>query len=157
MSEHESARELLALAAAGVLSADEQRLVESHARTCAGCAAELAALVDMTAGLRRLPMPPAPLGLAERTRRLIQAEAAQAAERRWNDAVAVVLALFTWTLGLAFWLIVQLIRGGPAAIWNGGFLQTSLWVTASTVLAWLTAGVAAVVLGHQRRLVRRSI
>ena len=37
MSEHESIRELLSLAAAGVLAPDEQRRVELHAAVCDAC------------------------------------------------------------------------------------------------------------------------
>ena len=63
MSDHESVRELLALSAAGLLDAGEERLVRDHARQCAACAAELDDYATLSAGLSALPSPQPPADL----------------------------------------------------------------------------------------------
>lgn len=157
MTEHEPVRELLALAAAGALSPEEQRGMESHVGSCEPCAGELQAWQALAQELDRLPGPQAPPELVERTRRLVLAELVSAAERRWNDSMLVFLTLFVWTLGLATWSIVQLLSGGVLAVLDVGFRQAITWLTASTMLAWLTAGVAAAFLGRGRRPARRTL
>ena len=62
MSDHESVRHLLALSAAGLLDAGEERLVREHASQCARCAAKLDAYATLSAGLSALPMPQPPVG-----------------------------------------------------------------------------------------------
>lgn len=157
MTEHESVRELLALAAASVLTAGEQRRVEDHARACQACARQLEAWRALSGALRRLPTPVVPAALVARTRTRVLAESAAAAERRWDDAVLVFLSLFAWTVGVATWAIVRLMNNGLLAVLDARFMQPMVWLTASSVLAWLTAGVVAVLVGHRRRMTWRSL
>jgi len=157
MSEHQTVGELLALAAAGVLTAGEQRRVEDHARACEACARQLEAWRALSGELRRLPTPAAPAELVARTRARVFEELAAAAERRWDDAVLVFLSLFAWTVGVAVWAIVRLLNNGLLALLDARFTQPVIWLTASSVLAWLTAGVVAVLVGHRRRMTWRNL
>jgi anti-sigma factor RsiW len=157
MTEHESVRELLALAAAGVLTVEEQRRVEDHARACEACNRQLQAWRALSGELRRLPTPVVPPELVARTRARLFQELAAAAERRWDDAVLVFLSLFAWTVGVATWAIVRVINNGLLAVLDARFMQPMVWLTASSVLAWLTAGVVAVLVGHRRRMTWRSL
>ncbi len=147
MTEHESVREMLALAAAGVLDAGEVRRIEQHARMCEACRAELEAWAAYTQGLRRLPQPPAPEGLLERTSARILQERTAAADHRHQALLLGALAIFGWMSSLAFWVLVRETTGGVLNGWA--------WWSASTALSWATAGTAALVLG--RREMRRFL
>jgi uncharacterized membrane protein YphA (DoxX/SURF4 family) len=94
--------------------------------------------------------------MVERARTRVRAELAAAAERRWGNAVLAFLTLFAWTVALTTWAIVRLLSGGFLIALDSRFMQTLIWLTGSTVLVWLTAGVAAVLLGHNRRVARRN-
>jgi hypothetical protein len=60
-------------------------------------------------------------------------------------------------MGAASWLLVRAVTGG---VWN--VLGTNLadpvtWLLVSVLLAWATAGVAAVALGKRHELARRLL
>ena len=157
MSEHESIRELLSLAAAGVLAPEEQRRVEQHAGVCDACQRQLEMWQRYSRELVRLPAPVAPKHLAEQTRARILRERAATADRRWDDIVLAVLVLFGWTVTLVTWIVFRLFTGGLLSVVQVGFVRILMWSGASTVFAWLTAAVAAVMLGIERRATRRLI
>lgn len=156
MSEHASIRELLSLAAAGVLDPDEQRRVEQHATVCDACRRELELWQGYSRELVRLPAPVAPKYLADRTRALVLEKRAAAAERRWDDIVLAVLVLLGWTVSLVVWVVFRLFTGGMLSVVESSFVTILEWLGASTLFAWLTAAVAAVMLGS-RRVVRRMV
>lgn len=156
MSEHASIRELLSLAAAGVLDPDEQRRVEQHATVCDACRRELELWQGYSRELVRLPAPVAPKYLADRTRALVLEKRAAAAERRWDDIVLAVLVLLGWTVSLVVWVVFRLFTGGMLSVMESSFVTILEWLGASTLFAWLTAAVAAVMLGS-RRVVRRMV
>jgi anti-sigma factor RsiW len=157
MSEHEAIRELLALAAAGVLEPGDQRRVDEHIATCEACRRELESWQRYARELVRLPAPVAPERLAERTRARILEQRAAVAQRRWDDVVLAVLALFAWTVALVTWVMFRLFSGGMISVFQAGFVTILIWSGATTVLAWLTAAVAAVMLGSRRRAMRRMV
>jgi anti-sigma factor RsiW len=157
MSEHESMRSLLALAAAGVLDAGEQRSLDAHIRECEACRRESESWNAYAAGLRQLPQPPIPGQLLERTRaRVLQVRAASA-ERRWNDLMIAALAMFAWTVGLSFWFLVRLFTGGTLMVMGTNLLRLGTWSALSTALVWVTAAAAAVALNRRRRELRRAL
>ena len=156
MSEHASIRELLSLAAAGVLDPDEQRRVEQHATVCDACRRELELWQGYSRELVRLPAPVAPKYLADRTRARVLEKRAAAAERRWDDIVLAVLVLLCWTVSLVAWVVFRLFNGGMSSVVESSFVTILEWLGASTLFAWLTAAVAAVMLGS-RRGVRRIV
>jgi cation transporter-like permease len=106
--------------------------------------------------LVRLPAPVAPKYLAERTRARVLAQRAAAAERRWDDIVLAVLVLLGWTVSLVAWVVFRLFSGGMLSVVETSFVTILEWLGASTLFAWLTAAVAAVMLGS-RRVVRRMV
>ncbi len=67
MSDHEQVRQLLALSAAGLLDAGEERLVRDHIRQCTACSAELEEFAALSAGLSALPVPQPSADLVRRT------------------------------------------------------------------------------------------
>ena len=156
MSEHASIRELLSLAAAGVLEPDEQRRVQHHVAVCDACRRELEVWQSYSRDLVRLPAPVAPKHLAERTCARILEQRAAAAQRRWDDIVLGVLVLLGWTVSLVAWVVFRLFSGGMLSVVETSFVTILTWLGASTVFAWLTAAVAAVMLGG-RRSVRRMV
>ena len=156
MSEHASIRELLSLAAAGVLDPDEQRRVEQHATVCDACRRELELWQGYSRELVRLPAPVAPKYLADRTRALVLEKRAAATQRRWDDIVLAVLVLLGWTVSLVAWVVFRLFTGGMLSVMESSFVTILEWLGASTLFAWLTAAVAAVMLGS-RRVVRRMV
>ena len=156
MSDHAAIRELLSLAAAGVLDPEEQRRVQQHVDVCDACRRELELWQGYSRELVRLPAPVAPKYLAERTSARILAQRAAASQRRWDDIVLAVLVLLGWTVSLVAWIVFRLFSGGMLAVLESGFVTILIWLGASTLFAWLTAAVAAVMLGG-RRSVRRIV
>jgi anti-sigma factor RsiW len=156
MSEHASIRELLSLAASGVLEPDEERRVQQHVAVCDACRRELEVWQGYSRELVRLPAPVAPKFLAERTCARVLERRAAAAQRRWDDIVLGVLVLFGWTVSLVAWVVFRLFTGGMLSVVESSFVTILEWLGASTLFAWLTAAVAAVMLGG-RRAVRRTV
>ena len=154
MSEHEAMRNLLALAAAGGLEADQQRRLDEHARDCPECRRELEMWSAYSQGLRRLPQPAVPAQLLERTRARVLQDRAAAADRRWNDLMLAALALFAWTVGLSFWFLVRVFTGDDLVIMGTNLIRLGTWSALSTVLVWVTAAAAALVLAKRRRELR---
>jgi anti-sigma factor RsiW len=157
MSEHESIRELMALAACGALDAQEQRRLQEHARECPACRRELEVWSGYSEGLRQLPQPPLPAQLMERTRARVGQERATAADRRWDELMLGALALFAWTVGLTFWFVLRIFTGGALVVMGANLVRFGTWSAVSTVMVWLTAAVAALALGKRRRELRRPI
>jgi len=156
VSEHASIRELLSLAASGALEPDEQRRVQEHIAVCDACRRELEVWQGYSRELVRLPAPVAPKYLAERTCARVLEKRAAATQRRWDDIVLVVLVLLGWTVSLVAWVVFRLFSGGMLSVVESSFVTILKWLGASTVFAWLTAAVAAVMLGS-RRGVRRMV
>jgi len=157
MSEHEAIRELLVLASAGVLDAHEQRRVDEHVRDCAECRRELDIWSAYAQGLREIPQPVVPPRLMERTRARLLQERATAAERRWDELMLAALALFAWTVGLTSWFVLKIFTGGAFVIMGANLVRFGTFSAISTVMVWLTAAVAAMLLGKHRRELRRAL
>jgi hypothetical protein len=157
VSDHQSMRELLALAAAGALDGEQQRRLDEHARQCPICSRELEIWSAYSQGLRRLPQPVPPGQLIERTRARLLQERAAVADRRWNDRMLGALALFAWTVGLSFWFLFRIVTGGDLVIMGTNLIRLGTWSAVSTVFVWVTAAAAALALGKRRRDLRRAI
>ncbi len=151
MDEHASIRELLTLAAAGVLDAAGQRQVEQHLRGCPGCRAEFQAWSRLTGALEYLPTPQAPPGLMERTLRQLEMRAAASAGHRQSRALLVWLNALAWVSTLLTWPLFQSLGGRLA-----GFLAVSPQSVAEAwigyiVVSWMMSMVVAGLLGQRRR------
>jgi hypothetical protein len=137
MTDHDKVRPLLPLSAAGLLDAADERRVRDHARQCADCAGELAALGDLAAALAILPVPMPPPDLLVRTQMRIAADR----DRREAQRLAVVSALCAVTFCAALCLLLQ------------PYLGPMIWVTA-TFVPTIPAAVAVFLLTNRRRILR---
>jgi anti-sigma factor RsiW len=143
MSDHEQVRQLLALSAAGLLDADEERLVSEHARQCTACAAELDEFAALSAGLSALPVPQPPADLVQRTSALMAAEA----DRRQGAIFAGAAAVFACAFVLLTGQILRMLAGDSAVlVWLS-------WVGISSILG----AASALLLASRRRLERRIV
>jgi len=142
MSDHESVRHLLALSAAGLLDAGEERLVREHARQCARCAAKLDDYAALAAGLSALPCPLPLADLLRRTNSLVAAEV----DRRQGAVFAGAAAIFACAFVLLIGQTLRTLVGDSAA------LAWLLWAVVSSVL-----GAASALLLASRRRLERSI
>jgi predicted anti-sigma-YlaC factor YlaD len=127
--EHNEFRELLALSAAGLLDAAEERQVREHARECSECAAELEALGDLAAALAVLPAPAPPSDLLPRT----QARVAADRDRREAQRLAIAAALCAATMTAAVCALAQ------------SYFGPMVWV-AATVIPTIPAAIVAAML-----------
>ena len=148
---HEKIRELLALAAAGALTPEEELLVARHRETCDECSAELERWGALTGGLRRLPTPQPRAAVVERARAQAEARLAEEIEHRWQRAVIIFLVLYAWILTVVTWPIFRLIAGGLLTRFEPGFNNLWLLFAVFTSLVWATGGVAAVLLARDRQ------
>ncbi|MBZ5673491.1 MAG: zf-HC2 domain-containing protein [Acidobacteriia bacterium] len=147
MTEHESVRAMLALAAAGALEPKEQRRVDQHARECDLCRKDLETWAAYAQSLRKLPQPAAPEGMAQRTQALILQHRAETTSRRRNELFLGALAMFGWGAGWAFWTLVRAIVGGNLNVFGANLLNGLTWSLMSMVVAGITAATAASMLG----------
>ena len=157
MNEHEQLRAMLALAAAGVLEADEQSRMDDHLRDCESCRRELDRWACYAQALRYLRPPTPPERLVERTRARILAERSAAAERRSEGLLLGALAAFAWIVGVTVWFLVRLFTGGATAALEISLTQLLTWGAGSTILVWLTAAVATLMLGSRREPLGRAL
>jgi anti-sigma factor RsiW len=151
MSQHDDIRELLGLAAAGALSAEEEQRVMSHIALCSACASELDDWRLLAGGLRRLPTPQPRAAVVERARARAQMALTDAAESRSNSRVLLLLVCFAWIVTLASWPIFRMVSGGLLVWFDPRFNQTWLVFAGFTGLLWATGGVAAIFLGRHRQ------
>ena len=142
MSDHESVRQLLALSAAGLLDAGEERLVREHAHECAACAAELDEFAALSAGLSALPAPQPPAYLLARTAMLLAAEA----DRRQGAAFAAGVSIFALVFVLVIGQTLRITAGYSAA------LVWLIWAVITSIL-----GAASALVLASRRRPERSI
>lgn len=156
MSEHDRIRELLALAAAGALDDAEATRVARHAEDCPECEAELNRWHALAGTLGRISTPQAPAALIRRTRAQLAARFAGAEDRRTNQWLLAFSVLLSWTLTLGGWMVFRVFREGmPAVLELTGGMWT--WLVGYTVVGWMTAAVAAAVLGLRYRRAGRTV
>jgi anti-sigma factor RsiW len=150
MNEHEQVTGLLALAAAGVLKPDERARVDAHAQECEECRRELAVWRAYADTFRSIRAPVPPRQLVERTRARILAEHGTSAGRRSEGLLLAVLAGFAWIVAITIWFLTRLFLFGAVAVMETNIVQLLTWSAGSTLLVWLTAAAAALILGNRR-------
>ena len=155
MSEHEEIRELLALAAAGALSAAEEELVARHLRSCEVCSQRMESWQSIARDLRRLPTPQPSAALVQGTRLLAEQKLAEEAEHRWQRSVMVFVVTFAWVLTIVSWPVVRLVTGGLLSLLDPQLNRTWISFAGFTALVWLAGGTAAVLLSLRQRRERR--
>ena len=154
MTEHESVRAMVVLAAAGELGPEEQHRVDQHARECELCRRDLETWAAYTQGLRKLPQPSTPEGLVQRTQaRILQERAAEAGRRR-SELLLGALAIFGWASGWAFWTLARAITGGSLNVFGANLMDGLTWSFISMLVAGITAVTAALMLGRRGEVVR---
>jgi anti-sigma factor RsiW len=147
MSKHVS--ELLPLAAAGALDAQERAQVAAHLGACEACAGEAAAWRRVAAGLAQLPASRPSRALVARTVEAVEARLAERAERAWNRAALGFLVAFAWTLAVLSWVVIDLVAGGLALRFDRPVGPTAAWYASYVAAGWLAAGVAAAFAGRR--------
>jgi len=131
---HEDVRPLLALSAAGMLEAAEERRVRGHARECAECAMELEALGELAVELAILPSPAPSPDLLART----QAAVAADRDRREAQRLGVAAVVCALVIAAAVCLQLQPIFG------------PMVWLAAAVAPSVLGAGAAVMLVSHLR-------
>lgn len=155
MSEHDKVRELLALAAAGALTAAEEKQVADHVRSCVSCSNELDAWRPIAIELRRLPMPQPSSWLLQATLARAKAKLADEAEHDWNRHVIFFVVVLAWLLTIASWRVFDFVSPHFGTLLGPQFGHTWISFAAFTALGWLAGGVAAVMLAVRQSGERR--
>ena len=155
MSEHGKTRGLLALAAAGALSAAEEELVTLHLRSCDACSRHMESWQSIARDLRRLPTPQPTAALLQRTRLLAEQKLAEEAEYRWQRGVMIFVLAFAWVLTIVSWPLVRLLTGGLLSLLDPQLNRTWVSFAGFTAFVWLAGGTAAVLLSLRQRRERR--
>jgi anti-sigma factor RsiW len=141
--------ELLALAAAGALGPEEAARVEEHVRECTACAAEAAEWRRLAEGLGRMPPPRPSRALVARTVEAVEERLAERLEHAWNRAALGFAVAFAWTMAVVAWVVLDLVTGALALRLGRPMGPTAAWYAAYVIAGWLTAGVAAALLGRR--------
>jgi hypothetical protein len=155
MSEHDNVRELLALAAAGALTAAEEKQVAEHVRSCVSCSKELDAWRTIATELRRLPTPQPSSWLLQATLARAEAKLADEAEHVWNRQVIIFVVTLAWLLTIASWPVFDFVSPYFGSLLGPQFVHTWIGFAAFTALGWLAGAVAAVMLAVRHRGERR--
>jgi anti-sigma factor RsiW len=145
MKEHIFVRDLLTLAAAGMLDAAEQRRVEAHLDHCEACRAEFGEWDLIAGALKEMPTPQAPARLILQTQRLLSHQ--EAARRHQASQLGLaLLVVFSW---MAAFMTVGFVRmfDIPLARWLD-VSSTTLWVT-YVGITWFSTALAAGLLGKR--------
>lgn len=148
-NEHSAVRELLALAAAGVLDAAEQRRVDGHLARCEACRLEYRGLGRITKALQEQPMPQLPAGLLLATRRMLEARAQHQRERRRNHISLGVLAVLGWTTMLLNWPLLRWAEAPLTSWFNLSSTQFTWCCGLYVIAAWVGTILAAALLGQK--------
>lgn len=157
MSEHESVRKMLPLAAAGALGIGESRQVEQHVSECESCGREMEIWRLYSQGLQRQPQPVAPADLLLRAQARIRNDRAADLDRRRDAQMLGILAVFSFASSIASWLVVNALTGGAFIVFGLNWVSPVPWFVISGVLVWMTAAVAALTLGRDLRRTYGSI
>lgn len=155
MTEHGEIRELLSLAAAGALGADEDRRLAVHLRSCSACAAELASWQAIGAELRRIPTPQAPAMLVARTIARAQMRFAEESDRRSERKALALVIVFSWVFVALSWPVAQLLGHGWMSLFGLGFAQGWKNFAVFTAFCWIAGAAAAILLAMRRDRERR--
>ena len=155
MNEHDKIRELLALAAAEVLTSAEEKQVAEHVRTCIACSNQLEAWQPIASELRRLPTPQPSSWLIHATLARAQAKITEQAEHDWNRRVMIFVVAFAWLLTIASWPVFKFVSGHFGSLIEPQFSHSWSSFAAFTALEWFAGGVAAVMLAIRQRGERR--
>lgn len=157
MNEHSEIRELLTLAAAGVLDAAGQRRVEEHLQRCEECRAEFRGWSRLAGALQKQPVPMAPQGLVRQTRRLLELRAQALREQRRNHFLLGALIFLGWALTLLNWPVLHLLNGSLSERFNiSSTYLNLLWIT-YILAAWIGTAMAAAVLGRRHQQEGRTL
>ncbi len=156
MTEHETNSKLLARYAAGGLDEEETRRVEDHLRHCTVCQAELALWGYYIAAARQQPQPVPPADLLARTQARLLFEREKRDQRRNDFMLLAIGVAISWAVTWASWYTVRIFAGGKLIVMGDDILQARVWFLISMLLAWMTAGTAAIALSKHREL-RRSL
>ena len=143
--------DLLPLAAADGLDPAEAARVEGHLGECRACASEASAWRRHAEELRRRPAPKPSAALVARTVEAVEERHAERAERAWNRAALAFLVAFSWTLAVLSWLAIDLVNGVMALRLERSVGPTAAWYAAYLMAGWLSAAVAAALLGRRAR------
>ncbi|HKF51253.1 MAG TPA: zf-HC2 domain-containing protein [Candidatus Acidoferrales bacterium] len=154
-NEHDQLRELLSLAAAGVLDASDEQRVAAHIGVCPECAASLNRWQQVGANLRRLPTPQAPAALVSRTILLAQTRLAEESSRRTERRMMVLILVFSWAFVAVSWPLAQLFAHGWESLLGFGFEQGWKNFVIFTAFCWMAGAAAAILLAMRRSRQRR--
>ena len=151
MSTHSEIRELLALAASGLLDSTEEKMVRDHLRECDGCAAELAQWQIIMHALGHQPAPRLSKSLARATIAQVKDAHLARSEARVRNFFLSAAIGFGVLFSLATILLLSAgIRYFGIFNTGGSALITAMFL--STAFTAATAGVAAaVLLGAERK------
>jgi predicted anti-sigma-YlaC factor YlaD len=152
MSEHDSVREMLALAVADAVRPEDLRRIEQHAQECDLCRQDLEMWARYAQGLRKLPQPAVPEGLVQRTQARLLRDAAGRRERHKQELFLLALAVFGWLLGLSLWCLLRMAAGGNLVVLGANLASGLTWSLISTVVVWMTAATSVFMLARRREM-----
>jgi anti-sigma factor RsiW len=152
MSEHDSVREMLALAVADALSSEDLRRIEQHAQGCDLCRQDLEMWARYAQGLRKLPQPTVPEGLVQRTQARLLRDAAGRRDRHKRELFLLALAVFGWLLGWSLWCLLRMAARDNLNVLGANLASGLTWSLISTVVVWMTAATSAFMLARHREM-----
>jgi len=156
MSEHDSIRKLLPLAASGDLSPEDLQRVRGHLERCSACRGASEDFAALEGALRGLPTPQPREEVVAQVRELAQAGLARRRKREHEAVVPGLLVAASWIMALATWPGLRAGMRWIVAEWHvpAGGIGSAL--AAYTILGFLLACLSAVVVGRLSRAAGRT-
>lgn len=155
MSEHESIRALLALAAADALEEQERRRVEAHVAQCDACRRELAAYDTLAATLRRAPTPQPRPELVLRVQGLAAARLPAQRDQPHMKRLLPALVLASWVAVLASWPLLNSTANGLMQWLNLPLAGAWKWAVNYTLVGGTLATAGAMAFALRVMVMRR--
>lgn len=152
MNEHAMTKDLLPLAASGMLDDVEQQQLDNHLQHCRICRAELAMWTGLAGAIKAIPTPQAPSELVARTRHLL----VQAARRRngHGGLMALGLAAFSWVATILTWRLVGMLDTPLARRLDvSSGTVTIVYLTVTWMATALAAGLLAKRWRHEEKTI----
>src|SRR5262249_12782842 len=112
---------------------------------------------QLTGALKRMPTPQAPMGLVERTRRNLQAQAVARTEHRRKWTAVAVLSVLAWMFSFLTWRVFQTPGGRLTQQFDLSSTAVVMAWIGYTMISWLTTGVVAAALGKSHRREERTV
>lgn len=155
MNDHADIRKLLPQAAAGTISAADERRVSEHLAHCEACRLISKDFAALGNALRRLPTPQPRAELVVRLRNLAESRLADRNARSKETAILAPLVAASWIAALLTWPAAQVAGKWALAVCQAQRDGMGTALAIYSILGFLLASAAVIAVGRRAGAIGR--